>query len=67
MSLLATDKQKEKINRTCLKWREVMREEKYEAQAEEERDLAKPSVQIRRHGASVAVTEEVWHDQTSIA
>ena len=38
---IATDNQKERINRTCLNWREVTREEKYQAQTEEERDLVK--------------------------
>jgi hypothetical protein len=37
-------------------------EEKYET--EEESCLAKVSVQIKPHGASVAVTEEVWRGQT---
>jgi len=29
--------------------------------------ISKGSVSIKPHGASVAVTEEVWHDRTSIA
>jgi hypothetical protein len=53
--------------RTCLNGRKVRREEKHEAQTEEERDLGKGSVPIKPHGASVGVTGEVWHGHTSIA
>lgn len=35
-------------------------EEKPDSSAEEDRDLAKVSVQVRPHAASVAVTEGVW-------
>ena len=53
------DDKKEGITCTRLKWREVRREEKYESQTGEERYLKKVSIQIKLHGASVAVTEEV--------
>ena len=59
VSLLAMDDKKDGITRTRLKWREVTREEKYESPTGDERYLTKVSIQIKRHGASVGVTEEV--------
>jgi hypothetical protein len=59
-----------KGGRTCtrLKWQEVTREEKDESQPGDEREYpTKMSLQVKPHEASVAVTEEVWHDHTSIA
>jgi len=50
---------------TCLNWRGVRCEEKYET--EEESWLAKVTLQIKPHGANFGVTVEVWRGQTSNA
>ncbi len=43
------DDKKDGITCTRLKWREVTREEKYEAQTADERYLTKVSIQIKPH------------------
>jgi hypothetical protein len=68
VSLLATDSKKDgSVHTACIGERRNTKHKRRKKERKKERDRVKSSVPIKLHGASVAVTKEVWHDHTSIA